>query len=47
MTVKSVTLCKKLYFFHEKAQKETKQTDTNFVLLCKSRNWAIEENLFA
>ena len=37
--VKTVTLCKKLYFIHGKFKKEAeKEAGTNFVLLFQSRN---------
>ena len=31
ITVKTVTPCKKLYFFHEKSKKQGKEAGTNFV----------------
>ena len=37
MTVQIVTLYKKLYFFHYKSQKQEKETDNKFFLLCQSR----------
>ena len=37
ITVKTVALYKRLYFFHEQPPKREK-ADTNFVLLCLSRN---------
>ena len=38
ITVKTVTLCKKLDFFHGKSKKQKNEAGTNFVLLCQSRN---------
>ena len=38
ITVKTVNLCKKLYFFHEKSKKQEKEAGTNLVLLRQSRN---------
>ena len=38
ITVKTVTLCKKLYFYHEKSKEHEKEADPNFVLLSKSMN---------
>ena len=46
MTVKTVTLCMKL-FFHEKSKKQEKETDTNFVLLCQSGNMIREKSIKA
>ena len=36
--VKTVTIYKKLYFFQEKSKKQEKESGTNFVLLCQSKN---------
>ena len=38
MTVKTVALCKKLYFFPEKSKKQEKEASTNLILLSQSRN---------
>ena len=44
ITIKTVTPCQKLYFqskilkAKKKARKLEKETDTNFVLLCQSKN---------
>ena len=36
--VKTVTIYNKLYFFQEKSKKQEKESGTNFVLLCQSKN---------
>ena len=38
ITVKTVTLYRKLYFFHSMSQKQEIEACTNLVLLCQSRN---------
>ena len=38
ITIRTVALCKKLYFFHEKPKKQEKEAGTDFILLSQSRN---------
>ena len=38
ITVKTVTLCKKLHFFHQKFKKQEKEAATNFVSLSQPRD---------